>query len=886
MKLADSIRRKVTLTLFGAFVLALVAAASAVALFEYRSAEIRARISLESLADTLASSLVAALDFDSPDVAAQNLAQLEPSGAILAATVFRTDGDNAGHLFTTYRRARTVSRFPQELRPVGFYRQRDHVLLVQPLLVEGREVGRLLLEADVGVFRRGLRNALEVLAVIFVVLAAASYGLSRLLQRAITRPIVQLAETAAQVYLTSDFNLRVPVTTQDEIGNLSLSFNEMLTGIALRDRQLAAQTAFQQAVLDHAGLAIVTTATDGTIRTFNAAAERMLGYTAAEMIGCAKPVVFHDAAEMSWHAAELTRALGREIEPGFAVLTELANRESPAAEWTYVRKDGSHFPVLLVLSTLRTATSETLGLCAIAADLTERKQAEAQLRLESAALAAAANAIVITDRGGLVQRVNPAFTALTGYTAEEAIGRNLRELVKSGQHDAAFYRRLWTTILAGHVWRGEITNRRKDGSLFIEEQTITPVRDEHGEIAHFVAIKQDITERKKLEKQLLRTQRLESVGRLASGIAHDLNNILAPMLMATPILREAIRDPAAGQIVDIINTNAQRGTAIIKQLLAFSRGMEGRRTSLQLKSLLRDMELIIAETFPKNIRVHLDMPPEPWLVTSDPTQLHQVLMNLCVNARDAMPPGGTLTLGLENVQVDPAFAATIPGAQPGRYVRLSVTDTGTGIAPQVLDKIYDPFFSTKEIGRGTGLGLSTVLGIVKNHQGFVQVKSELGRGTRFNVYLPACAAVEAMLPPAEEKPLRGKGELVLVVDDEESVRQVTRHILRAYGYRVTDFGDAADGLDWYARHGAEARVVITDLLMPGMDGAVFIRKLRRLNPQVLIIAASGKQPEAGVPESVTAEAQASLAKPFTVEVLLRTLHRVLHPSEPGAPSPT
>ncbi len=269
-----------------------------------------------------------------------------------------------------------------------------------------------------------------------------------------------------------------------------------------------------------------------------------------------------------------------------------------------------------------------------------------------------------------------------------------------------------------------MTNRRKDGSYYTEEMTITPVRDQHGEIGHFIAIKQDITEKKKLQAQLLRTQRLESVGRLASGVAHDLNNILAPMLMVPPLLREALQDPESRSLVDLIETNAQRGSEIIKQLLTFGRGVDSERMPVQLRSLALDMAGIIRETFPKNITARRETPTETWLVKGDATQLHQILMNLCVNARDAMPEGGTLTVKLENHEIDESCARLIPGARPGRYVCLSVADTGLGIAPEHLDKIYDPFFTTKEPGKGTGLGLATVRGIVQSHGGFIQIQSQ------------------------------------------------------------------------------------------------------------------------------------------------------------------
>jgi CheY-like chemotaxis protein len=380
---------------------------------------------------------------------------------------------------------------------------------------------------------------------------------------------------------------------------------------------------------------------------------------------------------------------------------------------------------------------------------------------------------------------------------------------------------------------------------------------------------------------LLRTQRLESVGRLASGIAHDLNNILAPMLMAPPLLREAIQDPELRNMLDLVETNAQRGSNIIKQLLTFGRGLEGERVPVQLRTLVMDMSGIIRETFHKNITTRRETPPDTWLVSGDATQLHQVLMNLCVNARDAMPEGGTLTLKLENQEFDESFARMTPGAQPGRYVCLSVTDTGEGIAPEHLDKIFDPFFTTKELGKGTGLGLSTVLGIVQSHDGFIQVHSQPGRGTQFKVYLPASETAEAQ-PASQANQLlpQGGGELVLVVDDESSVRQVTRKLLERNGYRVIEAAEGADGITQYVAHQQEVQVVVTDLAMPVMDGPAFIRVLRRLNPPVRVIAVSGYQSKSSLPADLGVPGEAHLSKPFSGAMLLQTLQRVLHPEAP------
>ncbi|MGA2279989.1 MAG: PAS domain S-box protein [Verrucomicrobiota bacterium] len=440
-------------------------------------------------------------------------------------------------------------------------------------------------------------------------------------------------------------------------------------------------------------------------------------------------------------------------------------------------------------------------------NITERKQAEAALQASQKQLRqifeASPNVTSVFQMEGQDLRrtwVSPNLERLFGYTVEEALQPHWWSAHVHPEDLARVITDSGRILSHEHIVH-EYRFLRRDGSVVWIHDELRLLRGATGQPHEVVGAWTDITERKELETHLLRTQRLESVGRLASGIAHDLNNILAPMLMVPPLLREVVKDPELRNMLDLVETNAQRGSNIIKQLLTFGRGMEGERVPVQLRSLVNEMSGIIRETFHKNITTRRETPLDTWLVSGDATQLHQVLMNLCVNARDAMPDGGTLTLKLENHEFDESFARMTPGAKPGRYVCLSVTDTGEGIAPEHLDKIFDPFFTTKELGKGTGLGLSTVLGIVQSHGGFIEVRSQPGRGTQFKVYLPASETVEAQPAGQGDQSLpQGGGELVLVVDDESSVRQVTRKLLERNGYRVIEAAEGADGITQFVAH--------------------------------------------------------------------------------------
>jgi PAS domain S-box-containing protein len=425
-------------------------------------------------------------------------------------------------------------------------------------------------------------------------------------------------------------------------------------------------------------------------------------------------------------------------------------------------------------------------------------------------------------------------------------------------------------------WSGEYRFQRADGSYAFVLDRGYIIRDSSGQAVRLIGSVTDLSERKKLEEQFLRSQRLESIGTLAGGIAHDLNNVLTPIIMAIDLLRIEAPDEASSELLDVVTTSAQRGADMVRQILFFARGVEGQRVEVQIGQVVSDVQRIARDTFPKNVRIQLDLAHDAWTVMGDPTQLHQVLLNLCVNARDAMPHGGVLAISAHNRCLDEHYSRLESEAKPGPYVVLRVEDTGTGIGPEVIDKIFDPFFTTKELGGGTGLGLSTTLGIVKSHGGFMRVYSELGKGTKFKVYLPAQTDESSAENQAVPQNLpRGRGELILVVDDTKAVRDITQQTLEVHGYRVLLACDGAEALLAYAEHGQEIAAMLTDMMMPIMDGLATIRVMKKLNPELPIVAASGLSVNDHVSEVARLGVKTFLAKPYTAQTLLETLHKLL-----------
>lgn len=440
-------------------------------------------------------------------------------------------------------------------------------------------------------------------------------------------------------------------------------------------------------------------------------------------------------------------------------------------------------------------------------------------------------------------------------------------------------------VLAGTAPRFEAEYRvvRSDGGVRWVLGSGTSIRNADGAVVSVGGMARDVTERREANELMLRAQRLENIGMLAAGIAHDFNNALAPIIMCSPLLRQHMEDPGGQRIIDTVEKCAERGAGLVRQLLAFTRGASGQSQLLQARHVLKEVVELAEVTFPKSIRVESRLPGELWPVQADPTQVHQILLNLCVNARDAMPQGGVLTLTAANRVLDAAAAAGIENAQPGAFLTIEVRDTGTGIPPDVLARIWEPFFTTKSEGKGTGLGLSTVHGIVLNHRGFVTVETRAGHGTAFTVYLPAAeGAMGGETGAHKTQPRRGEGELILVVDDEEPVREVAARILSGYGYRVVTARDGADAIAVFASRAAEVRLVLTDSDMPILGGAAMATALRRLKPTLRIVSMSGANRESSAPHDEYATMH--LAKPFQAETLLSVVRRVIDETQPPGPS--
>jgi PAS domain S-box-containing protein len=502
-----------------------------------------------------------------------------------------------------------------------------------------------------------------------------------------------------------------------------------------------------------------------------------------------------------------------------------------------------------------------------------RRRAGERIREQAALLDKARDAIIVHDLNWRVHYWNKSAEELYGWTAAEAKQQGLRSAVSAMEKDKLL--EYCQIALAKGEWAGELKQSSRTGRKLIVQSRWTLVRDAAGAPQSLLVINTDITEQKQLEAQFLRTQRMESIGTLAGGIAHDLNNVLAPIMMGVELLKTKAQDDSSKTMLATMANSAKRGSDMVKQVLSFARGVEGDRTPVQITHLLREMQKIVKETFPKDIdfQVYAEK-VKP--ILGDATQIHQILLNLCVNARDAMPNGGKILVTIKDVLLSQSDAAKFVGAKPIDYVLLSVADTGSGIPAEIIDKIFEPFFTTKEIGKGTGLGLSTVISIIKSHGGFLDLQTEVGKGTAFNVYLPAAESSAVAVASSDLLPeLWGKGETVMVVDDEPAILDLTRGILSHYGYKVVTAAHGADALALFAQYQEKVQVVLMDMMMPVMDGPTAIRELRQRRADLKVIAISGLMQPDLIKNRIGDAAIPYLPKPFTTQKLLENIRALL-----------
>jgi len=527
------------------------------------------------------------------------------------------------------------------------------------------------------------------------------------------------------------------------------------------------------------------------------------------------------------------------------------------------------------------AAGELEGAVFTVSDITEQLRAEEQQKRLIRAVESAAESILITDSVGAIQYVNPAFERITGYTRAEVLGQNPR-ILKSGRQDAEFYRRMWQTLTAGEVWAGHFINKKKDGTLYEEEATISPIRDAAGKVVNYVAVKRDVTHELQVEQQLRQSQKMEAVGRLAGGVAHDFNNLLSVIIGYSNLLQPALpADPKLQTYAKEIENAGHRAAQLTRQLLAFSRKQILQPQVLDLNAVLTDLQKMLSRLIGEDIELTTGLASDLHRVKADPGQLEQVIINLCVNARDAMPKGGKLRIETRNVpSAELEALREEPGTatrEPATFVQLAITDTGIGMTPEVRAHLFEPFFTTKEPGKGTGLGLATVFGIVKQSGGFITVETEPGRGTTFRIYLPGCTeAVNQQATEAGDRALLGGTETILVVEDEPTLRELATVILSAAGYQVLTAANGVEGLAVAAQHtGAEIALLVTDVVMPQMGGRDLADRLQARHPRLRVLFTSGYTANAIVHHGVLEHGIRFLQKPYTSSELLRKVREAL-----------
>lgn len=616
------------------------------------------------------------------------------------------------------------------------------------------------------------------------------------------------------------------------------------------------------------GMALV--GLDGHWLEVNQSLCRTLGYSSRELLAT-------DFQSVT-HPDDLERDLSqvRHLLAGDIFSYEMEKR--------YLHRDGSVIWGHLSVSLTRDAAGQPLYFISQIQDITKRKRAELELiqseeRFRLMIDCVQDYAIFMLDTEGQVASWNQGAERTTGYAAADILGRPFSIFFPAGVDGPAVAASLLAQASASGDVKDEGWRLRKDGRKIWAEVVLTAVHDSAGRLRGYANVTHDLTKRREAETQSLRSQRLEAIGNIASGVAHDLNNALGPIILGLDLLRATY--PKEIGLVDTFESCGRRAADMVQQLVSFARGAEGEHVPVQLPYLLREMQKIIPSILPKNIQTSWQWPEDLACINGDPTQIHQILLNLCVNARDAMPNGGRLAVQGSNVEVDEVFASSQEGARPGHYVRIDVSDTGQGIPPNIIERIFEPFFTTKSPDKGSGLGLATVMGIVKGHGGFLNVYSQLGAGATFSFYLPVSpgeAGVEEEASPTVK--YHGHGEKILVVDDEATIREVSRRVLQRLNFEPITATDGADALVHIAKSGNELKAVITDMHMPHMDGIGLVRAIRRMVPGLRVVVASGRLEESEKRELEGLHIVGLLHKPFTEEELASVLEGVIGEEAP------
>jgi|APTNR8051073442_1049403.scaffolds.fasta_scaffold00006_334 two-component system cell cycle sensor histidine kinase/response regulator CckA len=735
-----------------------------------------------------------------------------------------------------------------------------------------------------GVYQVGFIAASGLAALIFAVLALMA------LHRLMVSRLPRLVDAVRQVRQQSDFNARITLGGTPELVALGSELNcllataqqehERLQSVNLnlekrvqertaeledaraQERVSAEQDRIYRTLFDFLPSGLMLESEDGVILDVNPALCTALGYERNELVG--KPVsLLLPPAQRHQTGENLNR-----LRDGETLMHEVVNQ----------RRDGSlcHLKLRERLVVLADGQRRVI---VNAEDITGLQQAAQQAQLQSTALESSVNAIMIVDREGKITWVNRAFTALTGYTAEETVGQSPR-LLKSGRHDLDFYRHLWATVTRGELWRGELVNRRKDGSLYLEEMTITPVLDTEGRVTHFIGIKQDITEQHSLQQQLFQAQKMESIGRLAGGIAHDFNNLLQAITgFCTLLLDQMNPDSPHRSDVQEIDKAAHRAAGLTRQLLAYSRRQVMEPKLVDPNHLVENLNKMLRRLLGEDIELILDLVPELDQIRVDQGQIEQVLLNLAVNARDAMPQGGRLTISTYSLVFLKEDTLLVPEARYGRFVCLAMSDTGVGMSEEVMAHIFEPFYSTKGIGKGTGLGLSVAYGIVRQHDGMLHVYSQLGQGSTFRIYLPVAETLAPqdgalMLPDQDLRPVI-PGIRILLVEDEDGVRGFAARALRGQGYELRAVASVQEAVQVFHAENGNFDVLFTDVVLPDRNGLDLAEELLREKPGLRVLFTSGYMDDKSRWPAIREQGFTFLQKPYPVHDLLSALRTVL-----------